>query len=171
MKVLLLLILLLPLGSAYAQLDQTQFSAVVKQDEAVFSLPLPAQKSFVWRRKETRPNAQEYRMDVTVKNAGGEFTFGYYLWKREGSNQDSGDFGSLLKAGQKSLFERTEPGRMTIVRDADVKVKVKDKNVVIELRGKDELKRIFSSKPAEAVFKIKLPDEPEIVQKIQIVYQ
>lgn len=153
------------------QLDQTQFSAVVKKDEAVFSLPVPAGNHWVWRRKETKPNAQEYRMDVTIKNADGEYTFGYYLWKHEGSNQQSGDFSSLLKAGQKSLFERTEPRRMTMVHDAEVKVKVKDKNLVIQLRGKDDLKRIFSSKPAEAIFKIKVPDEAEIVQKIPIVYQ
>jgi hypothetical protein len=116
MKLAILLLLLLTFAAKAPQLDQAQFSAVVTQDEATFSLPLPAQKSFVWRRKETRPNAQEYRMDVTVKNVDREFTFGYYLWKREGSNQESGDFGSLLKAGQKSLFERTEARRMTIVR-------------------------------------------------------
>jgi hypothetical protein len=156
---------------ATPQLDQTQFSAVVKKDEATFSLPVPLRDRWVWRLKQTKANAQEYRMDVTVKNEDREYTFGYYLWKREGAGQESGDFASLLAAGQKSLFERTEPRRMTIVRDANVKIKVKNKSLVIQLRDKDDVKRIFSSRPAEAMFKIKVPDEPEVVQKIPIVYQ
>lgn len=158
-------------AAAAAQLDQTQFSAVVNKDEATFSLPVPSRDRWVWRRKETKPNGQEYRMDVTIKNDDREYTFGYYLWKREGSGQESGDFASLIAAGQKSLFERTEPRRMTIVRNADVKVKIKDTRLVIQLRDKDEVKRIFSSRPTEATFKIKIPNEPEVVQKIPIVYQ
>jgi len=158
-------------AAAAPQLDQTQFSALVKKDEAVFSLPVPERKRWTWWRKETKANAQEYRMDVTVKNEGREYTFGYYLWKREGAGQESGDLESLIDRGQKSLFERTEARRMTIVRDANVKVKMKDKNLVIQLRGKDDLKRIFSSRPSEAIIKIKLPEEAEIVQKVPIVYQ
>lgn len=172
MKTLSLLLAIFAITvAATPQLDQSQFSAVVKKDEAIFSLPLPERDRWVWQRKQTKPNAQEYRMDVTIKNDDQEYTFGYYLWKREGSGQESGDFASLIAAGQKSLFERTEARRMTIVRDANVKVRVKDKSLMIQLRDKDEVKRIFSSRPVEAMFKIKLPDEPEIVQKVPILYQ
>lgn len=177
MKTLMLFIAFVAItlaGTTAIQLDQTQFSAVVKKDEATFSLPVPVRDRWIWRRKETKPNAEEYRMDVTIKNDDGEFTFGYYLWKREGSGQESGDFASLLAAGQKSLFERSQRQRLfAIVRDADVKVKVKDKDktLVIQLRDKDEVKRIFSSRPAEATFKIKVPDQPEVAQRIPIQYQ
>lgn len=172
MKTLSLLLAILAATAAAApQLDQSKFSAVVKKDEALFSLPIPERNRWVWRRKETKANAQEYRMDVTIKNEGRDYTFGYYLWKREGAGQESGDFASLIAAGQKSLFERTEQRLMTVVRDADVKVKVKDKSLIIQLRDKDDLKRLFSSRPTEAIFKIKLPDEPEMVQQIPIIYQ
>jgi len=153
------------------QLDPSRFSAVVKDNEANFSLPIPTRDRWQWRRKETKANAQEYRFDVTVKNDGREYTFGYYLWKREGASPEAGDFRSLILDGQKSLFERTDPHRMTIVRGADIKVKVKDSNLLIQVRGKDELNRLFSSRPAEAIFKIKVPDEAEVVQKVPIVYQ
>lgn len=166
-----LLTILLAVVFTVPQLNESQFSAVVKKDEALFSLPIPERDRWVWRLKQTKPNGQEYRMDVTIKNEGREYTFGYYLWKREGAGQESGDFASLIAAGQKSLFERTEPRRMTIVRDANVKLKVKDKNLIIQLRDKDDLKRIFSSRPTEAVFRIKVPDEPDVLQLIPIVYQ
>jgi hypothetical protein len=119
----------------------------------------------------TGDNKQEYRMDVTVKNEGREYTFGFYLWKRAGSSSGSGSLSDLITTGQKSLFERAESRLMTIVRDAEVKVKTKDDGVVISLKSSKDLKRLFSSKPAEAIFKIKYPNEPEIVQAIPIVYQ
>ena len=168
---LLVILLAGALGATSPQVDQTQFSAIVKKDEATFSLPVPVRDRWIWRLKQTKANAQEYRMDVTVKNDDREYTFGYYLWKREGAGQESGDFESLIAAGQKSLFERTEPRRMTVVREANVKVKIKNKRLVIQLPDKDDVNRIFSSRPAEATFKIKVPDEPEVVQKIPIVYQ
>ena len=171
MKRLSILLFALLNVSALPQLDPAQFTALVKKDEAVFSLPAPQRDRWVWRRKDTKANAQEYRMDVRLKNEDREYTFGYYLWKREGAGQESGDFQSLIAAGQKSLFERTQSRLMTVVRGADVKVKVKDGRVLIQLRDKDDLKRLFSSKPTEATFRIKLPDEAEIVQKVPIVYQ
>jgi len=77
----------------------------------------------------------------------------------------------LISTGQKSLFERTEQGLMTVVRDADVKVKVKGDLVVISLRSSKDLERLFSSRPTEAVCRIKYPGEQETSQTVQIVYQ
>jgi len=154
-----------------SQHDAARFSAVVSKNEGVFTLPIPPKKSWSWRRPETGDNKQEYRMDVTVKSADKDYTFGFYLWKRAGARDGSGSLNDLISTGQKSLFERTEPGRMAIVRDADVKVKVKGDQLVISLRGNNHLKRLFSSRPAEATFKIRFPDEPEISQTIPIVYQ
>lgn len=153
------------------QHDAAQFSAVVSRNEGVFTLPIQPKKSWSWRRPETGDNKQEYRMDVTVKNADKDYTFGFYLWKRAGAQAGSGSLNDLISAGQKSLFERIEPRRMTIVREADVKVKVKGDQLVISLHGHNHLKRLFSSRPVEAIFKIKFPNEPEITQTIPIVYQ
>ena len=110
-------------------------------------------------------------MDVTVKNDGKEYTFGFYLWKYPGASPKSGSLSDLISAGQKSLFERTEPGRMTIVRDADVRVKSKGDRLVITVRGEKDLRRLFSSRPTEVIFKIKYPDEAEISQTVPVVYQ
>jgi hypothetical protein len=151
--------------------DVTQFTAVVGKSEASFSLPVQPRDRWSWRQPDTRDNAREYRLDVTVKNDGKEYTFGFYLWKHPGASPGSGSLSDLISAGQKSLFERSEPRRMTIVRDADVRVKSKGDRVEITVRGEKNLQRLFSSRPTEVIFKIKYPDEAEISQTIPIVYQ
>ena len=151
--------------------DVAQFTAVVGKSEASLSLPVQSRDRWSWNQRGTRDNAREYRMDVTVKNDGKEYTFGFYLWKHPGASPKSGSFSDLIAAGQKSLFERTEPGKMTIVRDAKVRVKSKGDRIVITVRGDKDLQRLFSSRPAEVIFKIKYPDEAEISQTVPIVYQ
>jgi hypothetical protein len=157
--------------AAYPQQDATQFSAVVTKTEAVFSLPVQSRSRWSWNQPDTADNKQEYRMDVIVKNEGREYTFGFYLWKRHSAKAGSGSLDDLISKGQKSLFERTDQRLMTIVRDADVKVKRKDDLVVITIHARKDMERLFSSKPAEATFKIKYPGEQEIRQTIPIVYQ
>ena len=110
-------------------------------------------------------------MDVTVKNEGKEYTFGFYVWKYPDASERSGSLSDLIAEGQKSLFERAQSRLMTRVRDAEVKVKTKGGVVVVSLNDKDDINRLFSSKPAEVVFKIKIPGDPDISQTVQVTYQ
>ena len=162
---LLILLAMTPVQSA------DQFSATVSKSEAVFVLPVDTRDKWTWQRADTRPNAQEYRMDVTLKNEDKEYTFGFYLWRRAGARSGSGSLKDLIAAGQKSLFERSESRLMTIIHGADVKVKVNDNRLEISVHKSDDLKRLFSGHPTEATFKIKYPDSPEAIQKVPIVYQ
>lgn len=151
--------------------DVAQFTAVVGKSEASLSLPVQSRVRWSWNQPGTRDNAREYRMDVTVKNDGKEYTFGFYLWKHPGASPGSGRMSDLISAGQKSLFERSESRLMTIVRGANVRVKSEGDRIVITVRGEKDLQRLFSSRPTEVIFKIKYPDEAEISQTIPIVYQ
>jgi hypothetical protein len=54
----------------------TKYSADVAPKEATFTIPVQPRDRWTWRRADTRDNQQEYRMDVTVKNDGKEYTFG-----------------------------------------------------------------------------------------------
>src|SRR6185503_14068028 len=151
--------------------DAAQFTAVVGKSEASFSLPVQPRDRWRWNQPATRDNAREYRMDMTVKNDGKEYTFGFYLWKHPGASPGAGSLSDLISAGQKSLFERSESRLMTIVRGANVRVRSEGDRVVITVRGEKDLQRLFSSRPTEVIFKIKYPDEAEISQTIPIVYQ
>ena len=147
------------------------YTAIVTPKEATFTIPVSQRDRWTWRRADTKDNQQEYRMDVTVKNEGNEYTFGFYLWKYHGAAPASGDFSDLISAGQKSLFERSPSRLMTIVKGAKVTVGLKGDSVVITLRDKDEIKRLFSSQPAEVVFKVKIPGDPDINQSVAVIYQ
>jgi hypothetical protein len=153
------------------QAQQAPFSAVVEQKEARFSLPVPPHSKWKWRQAETKDNAQEYRMDVTVVNEGREYTFGFYVWKRAGATAQSGDLSGLIKAGQASVFERSQPRHFTIIRDAGLKLKVDDHTLLIEIHGRENVKRLFSSRPSDVTFKINVPGEVPVSQTVQVVYQ
>jgi hypothetical protein len=147
------------------------YSAVVTPKEATFNIPVQQRDRWTWRRAETRDNQQEYRMDVTVKNDGNEYTFGFYLWKYHGASSGSGSLSDLISAGQKSLFERAQSRLMTRVKDAEVKVSIKGDIVVITLRDKDDINRLFSSKPADVVFKVKIPGDSDISETVPVTYK
>ncbi|MBD0371349.1 MAG: hypothetical protein ICV60_10975 [Pyrinomonadaceae bacterium] len=147
--------------TAQAQADAEGFTAIVKSDEARFTLPVPQRREWKWRRPETKESAQEYRMDVTVKNEGTEYTFGFYLWKpRKASRPGQGSFLQLLDAGQKSLFERpTSASGFSLVPDAGLKVSEKGDTLLITINGRNNVARLFSAKPSEVTFTITVPGE------------
>jgi hypothetical protein len=74
-------------------------------------------------------------------------------------------------AGQASVFERSQPGRFTIVRDAGLKLKVADNTLLIEIHGSENVKRLFSSRPSDIKFKIIVPGDAPVSQTVQVVYQ
>jgi hypothetical protein len=160
-----------PRSKSQDQSGTSRFRAIVKPSQAQFFLTVPKRPKWSWRLPATKDNGQEYRMDVTLRNEGREYTFGFYLWKRAGASTQSGDLADLIEAGQASVFERSEPGRMTIIRDAGIKLKLDGTLLTIQIRGSENLKRLFSSKPSEATFKLRLPDEDLISEGIAIKYE
>ena len=110
-------------------------------------------------------------MDVSVTNEGRQYNFGFYLWKFPGARPQSGDLAELIRTGQASVFERGAPNRNVVIRDAGIKLKLDGNRLTITIRGRDNVKRLFSSRPTEATFKITTPDTSPISQTIAIVYQ
>jgi hypothetical protein len=147
------------------------FTATVKPDEARFTLPVPPRREWKWRQPETKERAQEYRMDVTVKNEGAEYTFGFYLWKFPGAKPRSGNFSALLDAGQTSLFERAQSRHMTILRDAGVKLKQAGDSLIIIVHGRKNVARLFSGRPVEVTFQTTLPGDAPTSKTVPVEYQ
>ena len=153
-----------------AEYGASRFSAIVNPSEAQFSITIPTRPKWSWGLPATKTNGQEYRMDVRIRNEGREYTFGFYLWKRAGALQQSGDLYELIEAGQASVFERSAR-RRSIVRDAGIKLKVERNLLTIRIRGDENIKRIFSSRPSEATFKLVIPDEAPVSETIAITYE
>jgi hypothetical protein len=158
-------------GRRQAQTTTDSFTAVVKADEARFTLPVPERREWKWRLPETKDSAQEYRMDVTVKNGGTEYTFGFYLWKRAGAKPGTGSFSDLLDTGQKSVFERPQgTRRLALIRDAGVKVNQEGDRLVITVSGRKDVARLFSGKPEKVTFKIAVPGDNPRQKTVPVDY-
>lgn len=151
--------------------DAAVYTATVKQDEARFTMPIPARKNWKWRVPQTKPEMREYMMSVKVLNEGQEFSFGFYLWKFPNSRPGAGRFSSLLEAGQESLFARASNAHNIIVRDAGVKARQDGDNLVITVKGRKNVARLFSGRPAEVVFQTELLGEAPTSQTVPVKYE
>ncbi|HEX8282783.1 MAG TPA: hypothetical protein VF588_05490 [Pyrinomonadaceae bacterium] len=147
------------------------YTAVVKAGEARFTLPAPQRPEWRWHRSETKENAREYMLSVKVVNEGQEYTFGFFLWKFPGARPQSGNLSSLIEAGQESLFVRAPNGHNGIVRDAGVKVRRDGDRVVITVKGRKNVARLFSGRPAEVKIETQILDEPPASQTVPVVYE
>lgn len=150
---------------AEAQKAQTQasagpYTAIVKPEEAQFTMAAPQRPEWKWRQPYTKDNTQEYRMDVSVKNAGNEYTFGFYLWKRGDGRPGQGTLTELLEAGQKSVYERSGSARsFSLVQDGGVKITERGDTLVITISGRKNVARLFSGRPAYVTLKLAVPGE------------
>ena len=158
-------------GGTSEQAAQGSFTAVVQRDRARFTLPITNRAEWNWRLPETPFNAREYRMDVSVNNGGREYTFGYYLWKRIGVRPGSGSLTDLIKAGQESVFERSQTSLFGIVRDGGVTVKPEGNAIVIEVRGRKNVERLFSGRPVQVTFKVETPGGTPFSKTVAVNYQ
>jgi hypothetical protein len=154
-----------------AQTASTPFTALVTREEARFVLPVPPRNEWKWRQPAVRDNAQEYRLGLNVENNGTKYAFGFYLWKHAGAKPQSGSLSDLIKAGQTSVFGRTPEGMNRIIRDAGIKSKLDKNMLVITIHGQKNIERLFSARPSEVTFEIKVPDEPPVSRTVAIVYQ
>lgn len=148
------------------------YTAVITRDVARFTLPVPARAEWKWRLPETRPNAREYRMMVSVVNKGREYIFGYYLWKQAGATPASGSLSDIINAGEKSVFEGSPQSRLLKhLTDVDVSVKPEGGGVVIEVRGRKNVKRLFSGRPGAVTFNVDTPGGSQVSKTVAVNYQ
>jgi hypothetical protein len=83
----------------------------------------------------------------------------------------SGTLSELIKAGQVSVFGRNAAGRFEIIREAGIKLKFAEDKLVVLIRGRENVERLFSGRPSEVTFEIKLPDEAPTSQTVPVIYQ
>lgn len=147
-------------GQAETQTSTGPYTAIVKAEEAQFTMPAPQRPEWKWRQPDTKDNTQEYRMDVSVKNGGNEYTFGFYLWKRGDGKPGQGTLTELLEAGQKSVYERSGSERsFSLIQDGGIKVTERGDTLLITISGRKNVARLFSSRPAYVSFKVAVPGE------------
>jgi hypothetical protein len=148
-----------------------QFSAQVFPSEARFVIPITTRARWKWHADSVRDNAREYQISVSVRNNTSTYYFGFYMWKYPGSGPRQGDFRALVSAGQSSLFENKDPHHNVIIKNAGVKVEPHSDKLVVKVTGKENVERLFSSRPSEVTFNIVIPDEQDISKKVSVEYR
>jgi len=147
------------------------YTATVKSGEARFTLPVPQRREWQWRRSETKERGREYVFDVKVVNEGRTYSFGLFMWKFPGARPANGSFASLVNAGQKNVFESDGSGHNLIVRDVDVKVKLKGEQLIITVSGRKNVERLFSGRPSTVTIETIILDEPRTSQTVPVTYE
>jgi hypothetical protein len=150
------------------------FAAVVGPEEAKFIIPVGKRDKWKWFLDSTRVNLREYAWQVAVKNGDDSYEFGYSLFKKLGSTQQSGDLPALIKAGQQSLWQvsNSSPGRSgLVISNAGVSVETDGESVIIMIKGKENVDRLFSSRPEKVTFEMRTEAKRPKTKTVKITYK
>jgi hypothetical protein len=149
--------------------DRAQFSAQVTSDKALFIIPVDARPEWHWRNTTTPANACEYQWAVAVHN-NTDYEFGCYLFKWADSEPRQGDFDTLISEAQKTVWENNKTeGR--VMNGVFVDVLPCHDRIIITIKGRDNIVKLFSNHPAQVTFKIKLPGKELISKEASVLYQ
>jgi len=138
------------------------FKATVTTDEARFVLPIGKQDIWLWNLGSTRAvdkNAfavGEYNWIVEVENEGNTYWFGFSRMSFKEEPQQSVDLAALIKAGKVTSGASVEP-----VGEA----------LVIKIKGRENVREFFSSRPKKVTFRIRDPYEDDVFQDVLVTYK
>jgi hypothetical protein len=142
--------------------------ALVSPAEALIRVPVRPRPSWSWLQPETEQDALEYGYQARVVTPTGAYEFGYSLWKGPKSGPVSGDLTQLLQAGQATLWSVADGHG--IRQPADVRVWVEGDTVVIALRGRDAVTRVFGARPTTLTLEWKEPGLRFRRQSVPVTY-
>lgn len=148
------------------------FTAIVTDSTAAFVLPIPDRAEWVWAAEETPNNAPEYHWEIGVVNEGMDYQFGFWVFKHPSLRPTRGSLDDLVEAGQESLWQANPDGGSSAVRSAGVHVvALAPGRVLISVEGSENVARVFSSRPREAVVVVASPGEPVLERTVEITYE
>jgi hypothetical protein len=136
--------------------NQIQCKAIVQNQIAKFSFPLPDKKEFIWNQSQSEDNYQEYTWQVSLEGTNPQYNynFGVFLFKFPGAKEKTGSLKRLFSMAQYSVWDMAT----TRVRD-DLPIDVIIENDKITVLAKDSatIKALFSHKPTIAHFMVQTP--------------
>jgi len=144
---------------------------VVTANSAEFSFPVPHQDLWRWGRAKTPENALEYRWELNVRGRGGEYQFGFSLYRFPKSKEETGSLGALLKEGQASIWKLEPDGGASVVADATVSAMAGNGCVVIRLSDPASVRLLFGNRPTMAKALTRMPDRQDESYAVSISYR
>lgn len=119
-------------------------------------LPIGRRDLWHWRLPETPDNQREYAWEV-VLGSSEDRGFGFYLFKFAGFPTGSGNLPELLRAGQRSVWERTSEHVERVVTKARIQLSPADSGVAISITDSWTMDFLFGSKPAVGMLRLQNP--------------
>jgi hypothetical protein len=164
--------------------DPTTYSAVVSQKHARFVFPPIQLDTFVWWSPETRTQLTTYSWDVLIHAPDKTYAVGYWLpavgfetyarWYTERraipQGTQRGTLSDLLQAGMQDARE-LQGHIALLVSDEGVQVVVEHRRIVVDVRGKETVRRLFALRPSHVTFYQYLPNQPIRVAHVAVVYK
>lgn len=124
---------------------QSNFEAVVSEDEAIFTFPLNSDEEYEWS-----SGGLSYKWSVKVINNRKSYDFGFYLFTPMGaSSTETGDINKLLEAGQFSVWSNNKV--LKNIKVEGYANEEKDK-LIIKITDKNSIQLLFSGKPKFVIF-------------------
>ncbi|MEO0560131.1 MAG: hypothetical protein AAF170_18335 [Bacteroidota bacterium] len=152
--------------------ESPAFTAVVSESTAAFVLPVSNRAEWVWSAEETPNNAPEYHWEIGVTNEGEAYQFGFWKFKHPSLEPTRGSLSDLIEAGQESLWQEKAGGGSSVVMSAGVRVTpIGQGRILVSIEGRENVARVFSSRPKEAMVVLASLGEQKIEQTIEIVYK
>ena len=167
--VLTLILSVVPSAASHgAELNST---IEVSSRTAEFSFPVARQQAWRWARAETADNALEYRWEIGIRSGGGEYQFGFSLFKYPGSKEETGSLGALLNAGQASLWKLQADGSGSLIKEAKVYATAGDGCVTIRVSDPASIHLLFGDRPSEAKALSRMPGSENTSCAVSIRYR
>ena len=154
--------------------EDRPFAAVVAAEEAKFIIPVGKRERWEWFLESTKENLREYTWQVAVKNGEDSYEFGYSLFKKPGFTRQSGDLAALIEAGQQSVWQVAASGQRRggrVISNAGVSVEPDGENVTILIKGKENVDRLFSSRPEKVTFEMRTEAKRPKTKTVKVTYK
>jgi hypothetical protein len=146
------------------------YTAIVSSTEANFVFELPKREQWEWRLPETRLAGLEYSWGVTVQSSPDHrYGFGFNLFNFPSMEPSRGDLRALLRAGQWGVGE-VFPDHSSAVETMKIQGIASANRLVLTVNDPKTFQRLFSERPPEATFTVRLPGQPVVVRTVPVTY-
>jgi len=160
-------------GVVGAGVKDKPLTAFVTADKARFLLPIGGKDSWRWNLESGKQSGfitLEYEWAVEIENGPTLYRFGFRRMNKDEEPQQSGDLAALIKAGFVTSWQVS--GNWQGPFEAEVIVEPAGENIIISISGKENIRKVFSSRPKKVKFiKIQPPVGDRVVQDVLVMYK
>ncbi len=136
--------------------NQIQCEAIVQNQKAKFTFPLPDKKEFTWNQSQSEDNYLEYIWQVSLEGTNPQYNynFGVFLFKYPGAKEKSGSLKRLFSMAQFSVWEMATS---RVRADLPIEVIIENDKITILAADSATIRALFSNKPTIAHFVVHTP--------------